>query len=47
MSHPTREAIELLHAAAAARRAIRAGADPLLTLSYIVWPTDRIVAARG
>lgn len=29
----------------AAREAIRDGADPALTLSYVLWPTDALTAA--
>lgn len=36
----------LLARAAVARRLIREGADPLLTLSYVLFPTDEIMEAE-
>jgi hypothetical protein len=33
--------------AAAGRAAIHAGADPLLTLGLVVWPSDTVIAAQA
>jgi hypothetical protein len=43
--HPTPDRA-LLARAAAGRDAINSGADPVLTLGLVIWPSERVTAAQ-